>query len=219
MRGLFSMDSPFFQFLSRMADLIVLNLIFIVCCVPVITIGPALTALNYVTLKTAAGEDCFIVRSFFKSFRQNFRQALIIWLLMLVVGGALAYNFYTLWGSSDQLQIIILIFSGIAAVGWIMIALYVFPLLAKFDNTVYKTLLNAMVMSVANFTKTISAFMLVFSCALLTFYTLDTIRWGILAWLVIGFSLIAYFNSMLFNKVFAKYIPTESEEEKEEEES
>lgn len=200
------MDSPLFQALGRMADLIILNIIFIICCIPVVTIGPSITALNYVAMKIAVNEEGSIIRSFFKSFRQNFRQALIIWILLLAFGGALFYNFYTLWGSGGTVNRTVQVFSVIALIGYTMILVYVFPILSRFDNSIIKTLRNAMVLSVANFPHTIAMAMLIAGCGFLTFYTIDTIRYGILAWLVIGFALIAYVNSFLLNRIFQKYI-------------
>ena len=209
MRGIFDIDSPFIQFLAHIADLIILNIVFLICCIPVVTIGPSITALNYVTLKLAAKEDINVIRSFFKSFRQNFRQALIIWILLLGFGGLLFYDLYTLWGASGLVNRVVQIFSVIAAIGYTMILIYVFPVLARFENSTIGTLRSAMVLSTTNFPNTFSMFMLIASCGFLTFYTFETIRWGIFAWLVIGFALIAYFNSILFVKVFAKYIDKE----------
>ena len=209
MRGIFDVDSPVIQFLGHIADLIILNIVFLICCIPVVTIGPSITALNYVTLKLAAREDINVTRSFFKSFRQNFRQALIIWILLLGFGGLLFYDLYMLWGTSGLVNRIVQIFSVIAAIGYVMILIYVFPVLARFENSILGTLRSAMVLSSANFPSTFSMFMLIASFGVLTFYTIETIRWGILAWLMIGFALIAYFNSVLFVKVFAKYIDKE----------
>ena len=90
LRSIFDMDSGFFRALSRLADLMILNLIFVVCCIPIVTIGPALTAMHYVTLKMVDNEEGYIVRGFFKSFRQNLRQAIIIWVIMLLLGCLLA---------------------------------------------------------------------------------------------------------------------------------
>ena len=85
MNRFFSMDNKFFQAMGRIADLLILNLVFLVCCIPVVTIGPALTALHYVTLKMARNEESYIIRSFFKSFKQNFRQGLIINLILSLI--------------------------------------------------------------------------------------------------------------------------------------
>ena len=72
MRDFFSMDGTLFRFLSKVADIMILNLLFILCCLPVVTIGAAVTALSYVTLKMKDQEEGYIWKSFFQSFKQNF---------------------------------------------------------------------------------------------------------------------------------------------------
>ena len=81
MGRIFSLDSPLFSFLNKVADLILLNILTMICCLPIITIGASMTALHYVVLKMVRDEESYIVRSYFKSFRQNFKQATIIWLI------------------------------------------------------------------------------------------------------------------------------------------
>lgn len=69
MDRLFNMDNKFFTVMGRVADLIMLNVVFLICCLPIVTIGASLTALHYVTLKMARNEESYIIRSFFKSFK------------------------------------------------------------------------------------------------------------------------------------------------------
>ena len=82
MDRLFNMDNKFFTVMGRVADLIMLNVVFLICCLPIVTIGASLTALHYVTLKMARNEESYIIRSFFKSFKQNFKQATVINLII-----------------------------------------------------------------------------------------------------------------------------------------
>ena len=84
MGKIFDMDSPVMRFLSRMADLMIMNLVVTICCIPIVTIGASITAMHYVMLKLVRGEDGYIVKDFFKSFKQNFKQSTIIWLIMCV---------------------------------------------------------------------------------------------------------------------------------------
>ena len=86
MGRIFDMNNKFFSFMSEVADLCILNIICVVCCIPVITAGASITAMYYVTLKMVRNEEAYIVRSFFKSFKQNFKQATIINLIMLLIG-------------------------------------------------------------------------------------------------------------------------------------
>ena len=76
MDRLFNMDNKFFTVMGRVADLIMLNVVFLICCLPIVTIGASLTALHYVTLKMTRNEESYIIRSFFKSFKQNFNRQL-----------------------------------------------------------------------------------------------------------------------------------------------
>ena len=82
----FDPDSPLMNGLSRMTDLVLLNLITLAACLPVVTAGASLTAMHFVLLKMVRGEEGYIVRDWVKSFKQNFREATLIWLLFLAAG-------------------------------------------------------------------------------------------------------------------------------------
>ena len=84
MNRFFNMDNKFFVFMGRVADLLLLNFLCILCCIPVVTAGASITALYYVTLKMARDEESYIARSFFRSFKQNFKQSTIINIIMLL---------------------------------------------------------------------------------------------------------------------------------------
>lgn len=99
MDRLFNMDNKFFTFMSRVADLIILNILCVVCCIPIVTIGPSICAMFYVTLKMVRNEESYIVRGFFKSFKQNLKQGIIINLIMLAAGILLAFDINICRGS------------------------------------------------------------------------------------------------------------------------
>ena len=80
MSRFFNPDNPVMEFIAKIFDLVILNLIFIFSCVPIITIGASTSALSYVTLKMVRGEDPYIWRNFWKSFRQNFKQGTLVFL-------------------------------------------------------------------------------------------------------------------------------------------
>ena len=85
MGKIFDMDSPVMRFLNRVGDLLILNILMIICCIPVITVGAAYTAMHYVILKMIRGEEGYLIKGFFKSFAGNFKQATVLWLIMLLV--------------------------------------------------------------------------------------------------------------------------------------
>ena len=93
MSSLFNMDSPIMRFLSRVCDIMILNILCIVFCIPIITAGASVTAMYTVTLKMVRGEESYIFKGFLKAFKENFKQSTIIWLILLVIGALLAFDF------------------------------------------------------------------------------------------------------------------------------
>lgn len=85
MSRFFNPDNPVMEFIAKVFDLVILNLIFIFSCVPIITIGASTSALSYVTFKMVRGEDPYIWRNFWKSFRQNFKQGTLVWIFSILI--------------------------------------------------------------------------------------------------------------------------------------
>ena len=133
---LFDLDSPLMQFLNKVADMMWLNILTLICCIPIITVGPALTALHYMALKMARNEECYITRDYFKSFKLNLRQGILIWLIQLVVivlliGDFLILN-YSAINFGQPMKIILMVVSIVV----LFTFTFVYPVLAKFDNAV-----------------------------------------------------------------------------------
>ena len=151
----FDLESPLMQVLNKVADLMILNLLTVLFCIPVITVGASLTAMHYVALKMARNEECYIARDFFKSFRMNLKQGTVIWLIELFLVLVLAGDFLIM--NSVEMSfggVIKIILTVIAFVGLFTFT-FVFPVLAKFENTVIRTIKNAFLIGVLQFPKTI----------------------------------------------------------------
>ena len=202
MGKLFDLDSPVMRFLNRLADLLILNFLMIACCIPVITIGAAHTAMHYVLLKMVRGEEGYLIRGFFKSFKTNFKQATVLWLIMLLVvlvyiGDALIFH-YSLLQFPKALVIAILL---------LMTAVYVFPLQARFENSIKNTLKNAMILAFANLPKTI---------LMLVFYALPLVigyfwAYSLIFVIMFGITVPAYGAAWLYSGIFKKFEPEEEE--------
>lgn len=203
MGKIFDMDSPVMRFLNRMADLLILNILMMICCIPVITVGAAFTALHYVILKMIRGEEGYLFKGFFKSFVQNFKQATMIWFLMLVViavyiGDSLIFNYSGL--SFPKPLVVVVVAVGIVA---LLVAMYIFPLLARFENTVRNTIKNAALLSFANLPKTL---------LMALFYALPYIigyfsTYSYIFIFMFGISLPAYGAAWLYSDIFKKFEP------------
>lgn len=196
--------------MSKVADLCILNIICVVCCIPVITAGASITAMYYVTLKMVRNEEAYIVRSFFKSFKQNFKQATIINLIMLLIGLILYVDLNVskaMQGGAGQIfQIIFMAFVLI----YFILFLYVYPVLARFYNTIKNTIKNALFMAIRHLPYTV-VMVLIAVCPLLLLlvksYQIQSTLFVL--FLLMGFALIAYCNSYFLAKIFDNYMPKE----------
>ena len=199
----FDLESPVMRFLNRVADLMILNLVMIVCCLPIITIGASVTAMHYVVLKMIRGEDGYLIRGFFKSFKENFKQATLIWLMMLVViviyvGDALIFSFSGL--TFPKPMVIAVIAVGIIIY---MIAMYIYPLLARFENSIRNTIKNAALIAIGNLPKTILMAVLYVLPLVISYFS----SYAILFVFLFGISVPAYGAAWLYSNIFKKFEP------------
>lgn len=148
-------DGPLIQFLSKMADLMWLNILTMICCIPIITAGASLTALNYMALKIVRNEEGYITRGFFKAFKENFKQSTAIWCLFLVVACVLGVDYRIMATTDVKIGRVLRILILITAMITVFTLLYVFPVQAKFSNSVMRTIRNAFILSIVQFPKTI----------------------------------------------------------------
>lgn len=208
MSKLFRMDSPLMRFLTKIADLMVLNILFCVTSIPLITIGASWTALYSVTLKMVRDEEGSVSRSYFRSFRQNFRQATLLWLGVLVVLALLALDIRVLNGmAGGTAPGLLRVGVEILALLGIMVLQYLFPSLARFEASLADTLKNACMMALAHLPKTALMTAAAVGAVWITLINNTTIAVGLMVWPLIGFSLMAFGNSGILRKIFDSYVP------------
>ena len=204
MGNLFNLDNPVWRFMGKLVDVFILTMLWFICCIPIVTIGPASTAVYYVTLKLVRDEESYTVRSFFKSFKENFKQGVAIGLIMTALGIFFAYDIYAYFAMGTQVMTILgILFLGIFLL-YLFTLTYVYPLQAKFYNTVFHTLRNALFMSVKHVFR--SFLMVIIAVAVWV---------GVLFFpplLLLSFGLIAFLQSYFLVKIFDKYIPKEEDE-------
>lgn len=210
MSELFNMDNPFWRFMGKIADVIILNLLWIICCIPIITIGPATTATYYVALRLADDQDGYIFKNFFKSFKQNFRQGVIIGVIMTVIGAFFAYDLYLYRQlSGGMIKYLSMIMLGIMIL-YLFALTYVFPILAKFVNSVKRTIINAFYMSIRHIVATIVMIVIAVVVIAVTIFIFPPL-------IILGFGLIAFLQSYFLKRIFNFYIEKEEEVEDENE--
>lgn len=209
MGRLFNLDSPIMRFMSNVADLAALNLIWLVCCAPIVTIGPACTAMCYVARRIANGDAPPVLKTFFRAFRENFRQSLVIFLILLIpVGLGTAYLLMAVSGGLDRIPVLkYLCVLAVILIGFV--CSYVYPLLAHFDNTVGGTLKNAFLLPLASPFLALVVTALNLLPVLLLFINPELFARCVIFWMVIGSALTAVINAKMLRPFFAKLTPGE----------
>lgn len=208
MRRLFNMDNPLFTFLSKLGDLMLINALCILCCIPIVTMGASITAMFYVTLRMVRNQESYIIKDFFHSFRQNLKQGIVIHLFFMLITIILGLDMYVLWKLLDVEVFFKILFALIIVIAVLAIItyLYVYPLLAQFNNTTRGIIRSALFMSLKHWPYTIT-FLLITSVPFFAGWVVTyLLEWEILFFLLIGFSTMAYINSHFFVKIFDQYI-------------
>lgn len=218
MQGFFNYDNPVWRFIGKLGDLILLNILWIICSIPIFTIGASTTAVYYVTMKLVRDEDDSVIKSFFRSFTSNFKQATAIWLILMAAGALFGFDLWFFFTNqmhfSETIRLVLTAVFGGGTLILIFVTLYVFPLQSRFYNPVKRTLFNAFFMSVRHLLQTIGMIgtdVIVAAGAWLSMYYAPQI---FILFLLFGMPLIAFVNSFYFESVFKRYMPkTETKEE------
>lgn len=207
MGSIFNLDNPVWSFMGRVADLVILNILAIVCSIPVVTIGASWTAMYYVAIRIVKREEGYVIRDFFRSFRRNFKQATIIWLLVIAVAAVFGGDIMIYRMMPDQIPKWIMIVISILAFLALGTAIYVFPLLARFENTTKNMIKNAFVLAVVDIPFTLVFIVLMVLPAAVAVFVVELAPFL----LMLGVSLPAYLSAKLFVRIFHKLEPEKPE--------
>jgi len=197
MNWFFDMDKPLMRGLSAVTDLILLNVFMFLCCIPVFTVGAAVTAAYTVIVRTLRNEEGSLMKDYFRAFVSNFKKATRLWLMVLAAIAVLIFDYISAAA----------MFPGfipvVAALGLIVmvISFYAFGLLARYENSLGITLKNAAMLAIGYFPKTLG--MVIFSVV----FWLGSIQYFHVAGpilLMFGLSLPIYVNAILMNGIFMK---------------
>ena len=204
--GFMNYDSRFSRVLNRLTELVLLNFVFILTCLPILTIGASVTALYSTTLKMVRNEEGYIFQGYFRDFAANFKQATAFWIIELllyfqlhVLSVAAAVN----GGFMIQIYTVITWVLGIL---YSIYFLFVFRLTATFQNTFLQIAKNAFVMIISHLPWVLAAYLIV-ATPLAVSFGINTriLQFAMLFWILIGFALVTFLSSFCLNRVFARY--------------
>lgn len=198
--------------LETFGNIFLVNILFILFSIPVVTIGASLTAMYTVMLRIVRKEDGAAGKGFVKAFRENFKKATVIWLMVIVacvvIYGELVYV-------TNFTGPIVQFYSILAMVEVVLLAVtlpFLFPLVARYDNTVWNTIKNAFLLSVSNLGAWLKVALAWFAPIALSAYypVLFFSTWYL--WIIIGFGLIGFGTSHTINRVFKRAMEQQEKE-------
>lgn len=192
--------------LSRLFDLILLNILWVLFSLPVVTAGASTAALYSVMLKIVANEEGYIIRGFWEAFRSNFKQSTVIWLILLAAGAALGADFAIVSGFTGAPARAGMALLGAAVFLYLTELVFVFPLIARFENTTLEMMKNAVLIPLARLKFMVPVILLTAASLILTFLNQATIMAGAVIWSVIGGALLAFANSFLIREMFKPFV-------------
>ena len=205
MNGFFSYDGFLFRILTKVMYVVALNLLFMICSIPIFTIGAANTAMYTVLLRYHQGDEPNIIKGFFRAFRDNFKKAPIVGLVMLVLGGTLGLNYYFLYQSQIPGADLIRILLNFVFIALLVLWVYIFPVIAYFENSLKGYFVFSVGLAIARLPYTV-ALVLIQTVLLATMLFLaQFIPTAVLLLICCGASLPAYFSGLILLHLFKRY--------------
>lgn len=209
---MFKPDSPLMRTMSRITDLLILNLLFVFSCLPVITIGPAVTALYAVSFTIGTTREDGVLLPYLTAFRSNFKAALKIWLILLGVGLALALDVLLVNTFPAPLSFLSVGFFALILLELLACAM-IFPLLSLFRSGTLALLKNALALSLGHLPRSVAILCMWCFPVYLMFRFPFVFFSTMFIFLVIYFAGAAYLSALLLRKVFEPWVPEDLFEE------
>lgn len=206
MSRFFNPENTVWRFVGNLYDFFLLSIYWYLSCLLIIPAGSGTCALYYVTLKLASQQEGYTSPSFRRSFKENFRQATVIWILFLLVGLLIGFDIACGLILPDSPFLPFLPAFCIVGLLYLLLLSTIFPLVARCSNTTGNLIRMSFPMMIHNFLpilSTLAVTLAVFTIGIFVFWPL----------LLIAPGLAAYWNSFIFNRIFAKYhlnLPDES---------
>ena len=153
---IFHSDNPFWSGMGRLFDIVELNLLWLVCSLPLFTVGPASVALYSAMTAALRGKETYPHRDFFRAFRKDFRKNAAAGLLLCAVCAFLWTDVRICRRSGTGVFTFLMVFFFVLLLFWVFTALYALPLLALYDGGLKNTLILAFTLSLRHFPLTLA---------------------------------------------------------------
>lgn len=213
MGKLLSLDNPFFQAMERVADFFILNILTIVCSIPLITAGAAFAAHYKVMQNLVMDSEQPIGKSYFRAFAQSFKQATALWLMTVLAAALIVVDVILTYLYLDGLAVTIYVLLGVIGVVAFGTAGYAFALIARYENSLKEHLRNSLILAVGNLPRTLLMLLVYAIPLLMALLSLPLFLNTLIIWATFGISIILYLQARIIKPVFLMLEKTEDNSE------
>lgn len=209
MGEIFNLESPFFQFMNKVGNMIIVTLLWIVGCIPVVTIGTSTAAMYYATVKVTRKETGYITKEFFRAYKMNLKNGVILTLGLLVIAGILTLDRFYVHGSESTQGGILIIVYNFMIIGCISVIMYLFPNMSRFTMS-KKDLIKLSFFMVVKHLPTTICLVVILGVSMIGIYIMPVL-------IIILPGAICYIDSLFLERILLKYMaqPEEGSEEAE----
>lgn len=190
---------------SRISDFLLLNFLFVITSLPVMTLGASITALYSVNLKMVRNEESYIARDYFRAFKRNFKLATSAFLLFLTIGILMVANIWISFRAPETFYLILRALSTIFLCSLLICAKYFFPILARFDFTFKQVWMHIPHMLLTHPGSFLFLLLLNIPVVILMVYSIYTAFFILIIGCIIGFAIFTYIEASFFRTIFKNY--------------
>ena len=212
----FDPDGPFSTAMNQICQLFVLNVLWLVCSLPVFTIGASCSALYAVLFKMRDDKGVKVMRMFFSAFRENFKRGTAVWLVLLVAAIVCALDMAVARQMTGTVKTAFTIIATLGLQLTAMVFTFAFPLVARFENTWRNHLHNALLLALSHVPRLLLSWLPWAAAIVVTMLTPNTLYSMLLIWILIGYAALSYISLWILTPVLKKLEPQEAEEAAEE---
>ena len=198
------------RILTHIFDFILLNILWLLTSIPIVTLGTATAALYSVMMSVVEKKEGYIIKDYWKAFCRNFKQSTVVWILLLFLGACLWFDLTLIGvvpGLFRQIGTVVL---GAVLIFYFMECIFVFPLIAKFENSTGNMIKNALLIPVSRLPYALMILFMTGAAIIVTFLNQRTIMIGAVIWSATGVSVLSYANSLLLVKMLAPFMLEEN---------
>ena len=191
------------QILTRVCDLMIINLLFLISCITVFTIGAAICGMTKVCQAIVMGDERGIWKLYVSGFKDNFKQSTIAWLFTLLVGASLVcYWLIVVNFCRGTLATVLLILMAVLAVVALSHVVYLFPLIARYENTLREHTKNAGILAITRLLLTPVLILFTSVFFILPFISLQAYMQTLIFWVIIGFAFMCYMANLMLKPIY-----------------